>query len=78
MGKGDHYAVGREHAAAGQPRYKFQDPNLQREYDAGYDSYNGYDMAADMPGPLERERRRRQLEGVPTSYLKQNRRWDDD
>jgi hypothetical protein len=37
--KSDHYHVGMDHAAAGLPRYKFQDQHLQKEYDKGYDAY---------------------------------------
>jgi len=39
MGKSDHWHVGRQDAANGEARYKFQDKHLQKEYDEGYNSY---------------------------------------
>jgi hypothetical protein len=39
MSKSDHWHVGRQHAANGEPRYKFQDPHLQKEYDEGYNQW---------------------------------------
>ncbi|GEM_PF-4529505 len=38
--KSDHWHVGYQDAAAGNPRYKFQDAHLQKEYDAGYNSFS--------------------------------------
>jgi hypothetical protein len=32
--------IGAAHAAAGQPRYKFKDPYLQKLYDEGYNLNN--------------------------------------
>lgn len=39
--KNDHWHVGRRDARNGEPRYKFQDPHLQKLYDEGYNSYDG-------------------------------------
>jgi len=47
MGKSDHWYVGRKDAANGEPRYKFQDPHLQKLYDEGYNSFNEDPMYSD-------------------------------
>jgi hypothetical protein len=36
--RSDHYQLGQAHSMSGMPRYKFQDPFLQQEYDKGYNS----------------------------------------
>jgi hypothetical protein len=34
----EHFLLGLAHRFGGLPRYAFQDPYLQRQYDAGYDA----------------------------------------
>jgi hypothetical protein len=48
----EHYQLGKEHAFAGYPKYKFQDPYLQKLYDEGYN-----DTCAKADRDLEELRR---------------------
>jgi len=41
-------------ARQGKPRYKFQDPHLQKLYDNGYDLFNEFQEAAGLPGRIEK------------------------
>jgi hypothetical protein len=45
--RSDHYLLGYEHRAWGLPRYKFQDPALQEEYNKGFDNFGDVDSDSD-------------------------------